>query len=246
MLLPQPSGGGLAGPIPSAPIRNQLLSRLSAADFEAVFPRLEHVDLPVKTALEKVNEPIQHVYFMETGLGSVVAINNSGQRLEVGIVGREGMSGSTVILGADSSPHETFIQVAGSGYRMGSEDLHAAMRASPPLQAMLMRYVQAFAVQTAHTALANGRSKLEERLSRWLLMCHDRLGSDEVPLTHEFLALMLGVRRSGVTLALHILEGRGLIRSKRSRILVVDRDGLEESAGGSYGVPESEYRRLIG
>ena len=101
-------------------------------------------------------------------------------------------------------------------------------------------------IQTAHTVLAQGRAKLEERLARWLLMSHDRAEGDELPLTHEFLALMLGVRRAGVTMATHLLEGRGVIRATRGQLMVVDRKGLEEIAGGTYGVPEAEYRRLIG
>jgi CRP-like cAMP-binding protein len=109
-----------------------------------------------------------------------------------------------------------------------------------------MPYVQAFMSQTAQTALTNGRAKLEERLARWILMAHDRTDGDTLDLTHEFLALMLGVRRPGVTIAMHFLEGAGLIRSTRRAILIVDRDGLEQHADGSYGVPEAEYERLLG
>jgi CRP-like cAMP-binding protein len=109
-----------------------------------------------------------------------------------------------------------------------------------------LRYVEAFQVQVAHTALSHGSYTIEERLARWLLMCHDRLDGDDLPLVHEFLALMLGVRRSGVTLALQILEGAGVIHAKRGLITVHDRAKLQEIAGGSYGVPEVEYRRLIG
>jgi CRP-like cAMP-binding protein len=211
-----------------------------------VQPYLEAVPLPLRTELEAPNTPIEHVFFMESGMGSVVAISATGQRLEVGVIGREGMSGSTIVMGNDRSPHESFIQVEGNAQRIRSDDLRNAMQQSSTLRPFLMHYVQAFTIQTAHTALANGRSKLEDRLARWLLMCHDRADGDELPLTHEFLALMLGVRRTGVTLALHLLEARGLIKSKRSRIVIVDREGLEEAAAGSYGTPEAEYRRLVG
>jgi hypothetical protein len=119
------------------------------------------------------------------------------------------------------------------------------MSDSPELRNVLLRYSQAFMIQTAHTALANGRAKLEERLARWLLMAHDRVNGDEVPLVHEFLALMLGVRRAGVTVALHMLEGQALIRASRGKIVVLDRQGLEEAANGLYGVPEREYERLM-
>jgi CRP-like cAMP-binding protein len=225
--------------------RNELLSRLSAEDGALLVPHLQDVPLALRSQLELPNMPIEHVYFIDCGMASVVAISATDERLEVGIIGREGMSGTTVVLGDDRSPHESFIQMQGSGQRIRADDLRDAMRESPTLHRLMMLYVQAFAIQTAHTALANGRSKLEERLARWLLMCHDRVDGDELPLTHEFLALMLGVRRTGVTLALHLLEGRGLIHSTRGRIVIADRAGLEETAGGSYGIPEAEYQRLM-
>jgi CRP-like cAMP-binding protein len=110
----------------------------------------------------------------------------------------------------------------------------------------MLRYGHAFVVQTGHTAMANGRSKVEERLARWLVMAHDRLDGDELPLTHEFLAIMLGVRRPGVTVALNLLEKDGLIDANRGVISIIDRKGLEEKSNGAYGVPEAEFRRLFG
>jgi CRP-like cAMP-binding protein len=230
----------------SSTFRNQLLSRLSADDLRLVQPRLVQVLTDARDTLEEPNAPIEFVYFLDSGVASVVAINASGQRLEVGIFGREGVSASTIIQGDDRSPHHTFIQVTGSAQRMRKDDFRESMRESPSFNALLMRYVQAFAIQTAHTALANGRAKLEERLARWLLMCHDRVDGDELALTHEFLSLMLGVRRTGVTLALHMLEGRGLIKGQRGRIQIVDREGLFENTAGCYRIPEAEYQRLVG
>jgi CRP-like cAMP-binding protein len=150
-----------------------------------------------------------------------------------------------VVLGDDRSPHETMVQVSGEAMRLPAADLRHAMDASPTLRNLLLRYSQAFMIQTSHTALANGRAKLEERLARWLLMAHDRIDGDELPLVHEFLAVMLGVRRAGVTVALHILEGQALIGARRGKIIVLDRQGLEEAANGIYGVPEREYERLM-
>jgi CRP-like cAMP-binding protein len=219
---------------------------LSPEDWRVVKPRLELVRLELRDTLEEPNKPIDHIYFLESGMGSMVAINAKGEQLEVGIFGREGVSGSTVILGDHRSPHDTFIQLAGSAQRMTANDLRESIKESPTIHALLMHYVQAFMIQTAHTALANGRAKLEERLARWLLMCHDRVDGDELPLTHDFLSLMLGVRRTGVTLALQVLETHGLITTKRGRILIVDRDGLVEHAAGCYGIPEAEYERLVG
>jgi CRP-like cAMP-binding protein len=196
--------------------------------------------------LELAQTTIDYVYFPESGLGSVVAIGDRDRRIEIGIFGRDGMSGAAVVMGNDRSPHETFMQIAGHGFRLPADALRRAMTESPSFHNLLLRYMQTFMIQTAHTALANGRAKLEERLARWLLMCHDRIDGDELGLTHEFLAIMLVVRRAGVTVAMHMLEGRGLIRGARGMILIRDRDGLIEIADGFYGLPEAEYRRLIG
>jgi CRP-like cAMP-binding protein len=119
------------------------------------------------------------------------------------------------------------------------------MQASPRLREVLLRFVQSFLIQATHTAISNGSARLEERLARWLLMAHDRIESDDLPLVHEFLALMLGVRRPGVTIGIHSLEGAGLIEARRGVIKILDRKGLEDAANASYGVPEAEYRRLM-
>jgi CRP-like cAMP-binding protein len=128
---------------------------------------------------------------------------------------------------------------------MDASPLREALNASPTLRIFLLKFVQTFMVQTAHTAIANGRATVEQRLARWLLMARDRLDGDELPLTHEFLALMLAVRRPGVTEALQKLEGRRLLRAERGRITICDRKGLEKIAGALYGAPEAELRRLL-
>ena len=224
---------------------NRLLNRLSPGDLGLFEPRLERVELASHDLLEHANQPIEHAFFPESGLASVVAIGNGDRRVEVGMIGSEGVTALMVVLGDDRSPHETMVQVPGAAMRLSAPDLRGAMEASPTLRNLLLRYSQAFLIQTSHTALANGRATLEERLARWLLMSHDRIEGDELPLIHEFLALMLGVRRAGVTVALHILEGQALIRSSRGKIIVLDRKGLEEAASGLYGVPEREYERLM-
>jgi CRP-like cAMP-binding protein len=225
---------------------NRILARLSADDFRLLEPQLTAVDLPLRKLLEARNKRIEHIYFIEQGFASVVANGTSHHAIEVGIVGREGVTGLSVIMEADSSPHETYIQVAGAGQRLTAAHLRQAMKKSPSLRRSLLQYGHAFVVQTAYTALANGRSSIEERLARWILMAHDRADGDEVTLTHEFLALMLGVRRPGVTVALNVLEKKGLVHPKRGVILVVDRAGLEAAAKGAYGVPEAEFNRFFG
>jgi CRP-like cAMP-binding protein len=224
---------------------NGLLRLLPPGDVELIHADLEPVTLEVRHWMERPRQTIKHVYFPESGVTSVVALGKGDRRIEVGLFGREGMSGSTVVLGNDVSPHETYVQLAGEGQRISSDALRSAMNRSATLRVFLLHYVQVFMIQTAHTALANGRANLEERLARWLLMCHDRIDGDDLSLTHEFLALMLGVRRPGVTAALHELEQKGLIKAGRGSVRVADRDGLVLVANGSYGVPEAEYQRLV-
>jgi CRP-like cAMP-binding protein len=224
---------------------NRLLRRLSPDDLGLFEARLERVEMTSHQPLEDANQPIEHAFFLERGMASVVAVGDGDRRVEVGVVGWEGVTALMVVLGSDRSPNDTMVQISGEAMRLRAADLRSAMDASPTLRNLLLRYSQAFLIQTSYTALANGRAKLEERLARWLLMAHDRVEGDELPLVHEFLALMLGVRRPGVTVALHILEGQALIRASRGKITVLDRQGLEQAASGLYGVPEREYERLM-
>jgi len=226
--------------------RNALLRKLHPADFDRLAPHLKRVMLDVRKVLEKPNAPIDTVYFPEAGLASIVARISGSRDIEVGITGRDGMTGTAVVLGCAQSPHSTFMQMAGWGWALPAEVLAAELQESVTLRALLLRFVQALSVQTAFTAVANGRCTLEERLARWLLMAHDRIDGSEVRLTHEFLSVMLGVRRAGVTVGMHVLEGKGLIRANRGQVLILDREGLVAQANGAYGGPEVEYRRLLG
>ena len=183
---------------------------------------------------------------METGIASVVAVQPDETRAEVGLIGREGMTGIAVVLGGDQSPHSTYIQVAGEGQRIAANELRKAMDKSATMRSLFLKFAQAFMVQTAHTAIANARAHIDQRLARWILMAHDRTGTKTLALTHEFLSLMLGVRRAGVTETLQSLKRRKLIDTGRNKIVLLDRKGIERVARGAYGVPEKEYRRLIG
>jgi CRP-like cAMP-binding protein len=224
---------------------NRLLQTLSADDLALLAPQLEPIDMPVNRDMEKPNRRIEDVFFMETGIASVVGKQPSGAVAEIGLVGYEGMSGTAIVLGTDRSPHSTYIQVKGTGHRLAASDLQKAMGESRSMQTVLLKFAQAFAIQTAHTAIANARAKLHERLARWLLMAHDRVPGDVLPLTHEFLSLMLAVRRAGVTEAINVLKQGALIEAHRAEIRVLNRKGLEKIAGSFYGVPEPEYRRLF-
>ena len=226
--------------------RNQLLASLSSNDLDLLEPHLASVTLGIRKHLEKPNRRIDAVYFPESGFASVVAVQSNGKQVEVGLIGREGMTGLPIVLGNHRSPHATYIQAAGTGKCIPSKELRDATRSSLSLRDSLLKYVQAFGVQTTHTAISNAQARMDVRLARWLLMAHDRVGDDTLPLTHEFLSLMLGVRRPGVTEALNALRKQGLISYRRGQITVRNRKGLERTAGETYGIPEAEYRRLIG
>ena len=215
------------------PSQNTVLARLSKTDFALLALHLEPVELPVRKVLERRGKPIKAVYFPESGFASVVA-DGGKQPIEVGIIGREGMTGLPVVLGNDRNSHEVFMQAAGKGHCIKADALRKAIDTSVTLHRSMLRYVHHFLDQTSRTAVANGRSKIDERLARWLLMADDRIDGTDLSLTHDFLAMMLGVRRPGVTLALQELEHKGLIDRKRGHIVIVDREGLEELSNGTY------------
>jgi CRP-like cAMP-binding protein len=223
---------------------NQLLALLSRADRRLLEPSLVAMSLPLRMTLERPNKEVEGVYFPASGVVSVVA-SQFKRQIEIGVIGREGMTGLPVLLGNHRSPNTTYMVVAGDGHRIPARELSAAMAASPSLRNLLLRYVQAFAVQTTHTAICNAHVTLDKRLARWLLMAQDRIGDDLLPLTHEFLSLILAVRRPGVTEALAALKKLGLVSNARGQIRVNNRRGLERAAGECYGTPEAEYRRLM-
>ncbi len=225
-------------------IRNQLLAALPSEDFAALQVHLEPVEFELRRVLIEPNQPIEHVYFPEQGYTSVCTTDGNS-KIEIGIIGREGIVGVPVALGVRTIPFECFVQHAGAGLRMRAHRLEEVIDERPSLHRRLLRYSQTLNVQTSGTAFANAEHTVEARLARWLLMCHDRLDGDDIQITHDFLAMMLGVRRAGVTTATHILEGNGLIRAKRGVITILDRERLEELADSAYGLPEAEYARLM-
>jgi CRP-like cAMP-binding protein len=225
---------------------NLLLRTLSQADHALLQPHLERREAHIGQVLYEPNEPIERVHFPEGGVASIVAEQERGDQVEVGLYGVDGMSGSPVILNAGQSPHRSMMQVNGTTtLSLPSGTLLDLCVESPTLHQTLLRYTQALSVQVSLTAASNAHYALPERLARWLLMCHDRVAGDQIELTHEFISMMLAVRRSGVTVTLHTLEATGSIRSRRGLVIVVDRDRLEELAGDAYGEAEAEYRRLI-
>lgn len=223
--------------VDQAALRNSVLSKLSTSHFRLLEPHLEETELGLRKMLEARGRTIKAVYFPESGFASVVA--DGGKRpIEVGLIGREGMTGIAVLLGKDRNANEVFMQAAGHGHCVRVGAFRNAIATSSTLHRSLLHYAYSFLEQTTRTAVANGRSKLEERLARWLLMADDRLDGPELPLTHEFLAMMLAVRRPGVTVAVQELERTGVIARRRGSIVIVDRAALEKLSNGTYAPPD--------
>ncbi len=227
--------------------RNRILASLPPVDQRMLVEHLEPRPLRFRQRVEPAGRKIRNIYFIEQGMASVITIAGGADRrqTEVGIIGFEGMTGMAAILGADRTPHETIMQIGGKGLCITVERLRALMVQSKTLSHALYRYAYVFGIQCGQTLLANTLGTVEERLARWLLMSQDRLDRSEIRLTHEFLALMLGVRRPGVTIALHRLEELRLVTSRRGVTEVLDREGLRKYVKGLYGVPEAEYERLF-
>jgi CRP-like cAMP-binding protein len=225
---------------------NRLLSFLSADNRATLAPHMDRVSLVPRQTLEEPNQPISQIYFPEDGVASVVGTSNAMGQYEVGLIGKEGMTGLMVVLGNSQSPLHTFIQIAGSGLVMSSAHLRKIMAHNPAIRDVFLMYVQVYLIQTSQTAIANAATVLPQRLARWLLMCGDRLTSKHIPLTHEFLSIMLGVQRSGVTIALGELENSGLIKADRGMVHILDRAALIKLTNGSYGLAERLHEHLFG
>lgn len=226
--------------------RNLLLRSLAKQDYALLDAHLHPVELHRHVTLVTAGAPIAQVYFLNGGVASVVARGRDGTEMEVGMVGHEGVTPIAAILGAETSTHDIHVAVGGYGAQaMSAAALRDLMRGSESLREALQRYAMTFLTQVTNTAISNG-TPIEQRLARWLLMCHDRMPGDELELTHDFVATMLSIRRSSVTVTLHVLEGVGAIRSTRGLVTVLDRERLMELAGEAYGQPEAEYRKLIG
>jgi CRP-like cAMP-binding protein len=225
--------------------RNLLISQLPEDELIDLLPLLEPVELPKDFTLARYNQAIDYHYFLEAGIASMVAVSPKGKKVEAGIAGREGISPVAAALGTSAMRFECMIQVAGHGHRIGTGVLHQFLRKAPGLHGLLLRFVQALLIQTSYTILINATYNVDRRLARWILMCHDRVDDNEIPVTHEFMAMMLGVRRPTLTETLHILEGHQLIRSERGVVIIRNRADLERFAGDAYGIPEAEYEQVI-
>jgi CRP-like cAMP-binding protein len=241
--MPGSSAGNDGGSVFAASSGNLLLASLPDADRALLEAEFERVPLEVGQVLCEADAAITHVYFPHAGLASVVSAMTEGT-VEVGTAGRDGFVGVPVLLHAVSSPTRTFVQVAGSADRIAVDRLMTVVGRSQALRRALYRFVQAFLEQVAQTAACNRLHTLEERCARWLLLTQDRIGTDHIPLTQQFLSFMLGVHRPAVTLAAGALQRAGLIRYSRGRITVLDRAGLESAACACYEISRRSVERL--
>lgn len=228
------------------PGENRLLSRLSKATLKRLLPQLEPVEFAVNHTLYEARAAIDTVYFPTRGVLSAMTVMPDGHAIEVGNIGREGVAGAYVFLGKAWSPNRLIVQVQGEGLRMTAADLQKAAESDPTLRDKLLRYHSVYLAQISQSVACNGLHQIQQRCCRWLLMTHDRVGHDEFDLTHEFLAIMLGVRRSSVTQVLQGLKEQGLIDYSWGSIRILKRKSLEAACCECYRLVEEEYERLLG
>ncbi len=226
--------GGLL--LMSSTYRNRLLGRLRPEDLARLEAAMTPVILPQRYQLIPPNQPITTCYFLDTGVASVTLATADGRQAEIGVIGSEGMIDAAVAMGATHSPLEVFMQLPGTGHAVPSADVVMLSQESAHFRGVLLAFANSFVIQISQSLLAALTLTVEGRLSRWLLMSCDRSASDSIPMTHEFLSLMLGARRAGVTDALNRLKAAGLIKTSRGAIAIVDRGGLGARAGDSYAV----------
>ncbi len=232
----------------SVPVAQTYKNRVSASfpvdEIERLAPHLSPVTLRMNRTLHEADQTVQTVFFLEQGICSHVVTMETGNTVEVGITGREGFVGLPAVLGTGRTPHRSFMQIPGNGFGVNGRILRELIETPCELRSHLQRFVQGLLVQTSQTAACNRVHDLGERLARWLMMCSDRIESDSIPITHEFLAMMLGTRRSSVTVAAGILNQSGLITHSRGHVVIRNRDGLRSAACECYQIVHEEYGRL--
>jgi CRP-like cAMP-binding protein len=227
------------------PKQNHLLSALSAADYAHLLPDLELIQMPLGWVIYESGAPLSYLYFPTTSIVSLLYVMESGASAEIAITGNEGLVGISLFMGGESTPSRAVVQSAGEGHRLRAGVLKKEFALGGRLQYLALRYTQALITQMAQTAVCNRHHALEQQLCRWLLLSLDRLPGNELRMTQELIANMLGVRREGVTEAAGKLQDEGLIRYSRGRIAVLDRPGLERRVCECYAVVKKEYDRLL-
>ena len=225
------------------PIRNQLLAALPGNEYKRLIPHLESVPLPFMDVLYESGDAIEHVYFPNEGLISLLVVMGDETPREVGLIGNEGMLGTAVALGMNTFPIRALIQMPGSAMRMKAQALRDELTGGGAMQNVLQRYSHALFTQVSQSAACVSSHAVGKRLSRWLVMTHDRAPGDEFEMKHEFMAMMLGVTRSVVTRAAGLLQNEKMIRYTRGQVTILDRHRLEATACECYGVVKAEYAR---
>jgi CRP-like cAMP-binding protein len=225
--------------------QNHLLAALSAEEYERLVPNLELVPMPLGHVLYESGSELRSVYFPTTSIVSLLYVMLDGASAEIAVVGNEGLIGVALFMGGETMPNRAVVQSAGHAYRLNGQLLKEEFNRSDGLQHLLLRYTQALLTQMAQTAVCNRHHTLDQQLCRWLLLSLDRLPSDELVMTQELIANMLGVRREGVTEAASNLQKSGLIKYSRGHITVLDRVGLEERVCECYAVVRREFERLL-
>lgn len=227
------------------PRQNQLLAVLPDAEWARWQPMLEAVDMPLGKVLYESGSTLSHVYFPTTSIVSLLYVMEDGASAEIAVVGREGIVGISLFMGGESTPSRAVVQSAGQGFRLNARRMLQEFNRAGPVLHLLLRYTQALITQMSQTAVCNRHHSLDQQLCRWLLLSLDRLNSDDLVMTQELIANMLGVRREGVTEAAGHLQDAGLIRYRRGHITVLDRAGLEARSCECYAVVKNEYDRLL-
>lgn len=227
------------------PRQNLLLGELPREEYERLLPDLERVDLSLGDSLVESGEKMAYVYFPTQGLVSLLCSMEDGSSTEIAVVGSEGIVGISLFMGGETTPSRAIMQSAGTAYRLKGRLMKDEFYRAGPFQKLLLCYTQALITQMAQTAVCNRHHSLDQQLCRWLLLSIDRLPTDELVMTHDLIANMLGVRREGVTEAAGKLQNAGLISYHRGHITIVDRKGLESRVCECYGVVKKEYDRLL-
>jgi CRP-like cAMP-binding protein len=240
---PVPDAPPIAPPVPE--MRNRILAMLPPEELDRLMPRLERLVPQFKAVLFDVDQPIDAVYFPEEAVVSVLGVMSDGSAVETATIGHEGMVGLPVFLGTDRTSAQAFVQITGSMLRMGAADFQAALREAPALTLALNRYTQALFTLVAQGSACNRMHTMARRCARWMLHTHDRVRHDEFPLTHEFLAQMLGVRRATVTEAMGAIQETGALSYQMGRVRVLDRRLLERESCECYAIIAREFDRLL-
>ena len=226
-------------------IKNRVLCSLSSADLAELSDELQSVNLAKHQIVYEVGSTLDHIYFIEEGLASLLTIMEDGGSSEVGMVGPEGAIGLPALLGGRASAQQVVMHVAGSALRINAAACKAAFENNPRIRAILLGFIEDLLHLSAQTAGCNRLHSIEQRSARWLLMASDRIGSNTLPLTQEFLAAMLGVRRSGISEAMSELQRSGFVRYRRGEITIIDRVGLEQTACECYRLDKQRIERLL-